>query len=409
MKNLENHITIEEAVALADGRYSLLPQTEEHLEQCPECSAMIKDVSDCKEIFAGEKNFVPEIDSAKVAEIAAKSFEFLPFEEENEPEKVGKFDIFSFFTSWFKPVFAFSMAVVFIVAAVFVLKYEKTDENIKETVEVAETSGVETVPETVEKPAEDFVPGVKKSGRKIKLAKAKISVVSDTYFEKIENEDVSMKSGKAKFDVVSGNDFRIDVDDKFLVRVLGTSFTLDYSEGRLSAEVFSGLVEIVEKSNGAVTQLSQNMNRTFEVKALPKEPASALNHNKNTFNKKGGFMPDKEKSFLFQGRAALAEGKTEAAEKLFMMEIEKGREADKALFELVSINESKKDYTEMAKLVKKYDSIMRGSRVYKEELMIKGCVSQKKSGDRELPLCRDYLKEFPRSFRSREIREMINE
>ena len=175
---------------------------------------------------------------------------------------------------------------------------------------------MEAVPETVETPAEDFVPGVKKSGRKIKLAKAKISVVSDTYFEKIENEDVSMKSGKAKFDVVQGNDFRIDVDDKFLVRVLGTSFTLDYSDGRLSAEVFSGLVEIVEKSNGAVTQLSQNMNKTFEAKTLPKEPEGGLNHNKNAFNKKGGFMPDQEKSFLFRGRAALAGGKTEAAEKL---------------------------------------------------------------------------------------------
>ena len=289
------------------------------------------------------------------------------------------------------------------------MKHEKTDENIKKTVEAAEASGVEAVPETVETPAEDFVPGVKKSGRKIKLAKAKISVVSDTYFEKIENEDVSMKSGKAKFDVVQGNDFRIDVDDKFLVRVLGTSFTLDYSEGRLSAEVFSGLVEIVEKSNGAVTQLSQNMNKTFEAKTLPKEPEGGLNHNKNAFNKKGGFMPDQEKSFLFRGRAALAGGKTEAAEKLFMMEIEKGKEADKALFELVSIRESKKDYAGMSELVGKYDRIMRGSRVYKEELMIKGCVSQKKSGNRELPLCRDYLKEFPRSFRSREIREMINE
>ena len=52
---------------------------------------------------------------------------------------------------------------------------------------------------------------------------------------------------------------------------------------------------------------------------------------------------------------------------------------------------------------------MRGSRVYKEEIMIKGCISQKKSGSRDLPLCHDYLKEFPRSFRSREIKGIIDE
>ena len=91
------------------------------------------------------------------------------------------------------------------------------------------------------------------------------------------------------------------------------------------------------------------------------------------------------------------------------MEIEKGKEPDKALFELVSIHESKKDYAEIANLVKKYGSVMRESRIYKEELMIKGCVSQKKSGNKAVPLCHDYLREFPRSFRSREIREMIDE
>ena len=403
----EKHITIEEAIALADGRYALLPLTEEHVAMCPECSAMIKDFSDCKEIFTGEKNFIPETDTAKIAGIAAKSFEFLPFEEETEPEKAEKFNIAALFASWFKPVLSFSLAVALTVAAVFVIKHEKPVEKIEESVEVAETSGAEAVEKTEEETKEDFVPGVKKSGRKIKLAKAKISVVSDTYFEKIENEDVSMKSGKAKFDVVTGNDFRIDIDDKFLVRVLGTSFTLDYSDGRLSAEVFSGLVEIVDKTNGAITQLSQNMNKTFEAKI---EPENVLDSKKiHNGLKQRDFAPDSGKSFLFQGRKALAAGETETAKRLFMTEIEKGREADKALFELVSIHESAKNYNEITNLVKKYDSIMRGSRVYKEEIMIKGCVSQKKSGDRDLQFCRDYLKEFPRSFRSREIREMINE
>ena len=399
----EKHITIDEAIAVADGRYVLLPETEEHLAHCGECRAMLESFSGLKEIFAGEKNSTPAADEAKITEIAAQSFANLPFEEEIAPEK---FSFAAVLKSFFKPALAFSLAVS-VVIAITLFNREKPAENNVEEAGFAQTAGVEAVSETTDMPAEDFVPGVKKSGRKIKLAKAKISVVSDAYFEKIEDEDVSMKSGKAKFDVVTGNDFRIDVDDKFLVRVLGTSFTLDYSNGKLSAEVFSGLVEIVEKTSGAVTQLSQNMNKTFEAKIQPENIPAGKKIQNNP--KPRDFAAAAEKSFLFQGREALAAGRTEAAKQFFMKEIEKGKEADKALFELVSIHESAKNYAGIADLVKKYDSIMRGSRVYKEEIMIKGCVSQKKSGSTELPLCHDYLKEFPRSFRSREIREMINE
>ena len=402
----EKHITIEEAIALADGRYVLLPVTEEHVKNCPECAAMVKSFSGCKEIFAEAKEFVPEADEAKVAEIAAKSFAFLPFEE-TEPEEGKKFSFSSLFASWFKPAFAFSLAAA-VVIAVVLFNRETPLENTGNAVNIALTTGAETVPET----REDYEAGERKSGSKVQLAKTTISVISDTYLDKITDTDVSMKSGKAKFDVVTGNDFRIDVDGKFLVRVLGTSFTLDYADGKLSAEVFSGLVEIIEKSNGAATQLSKSMNQTFEFKTNKKEQPQVLpafDKRIKTDNKNRGFKPTPGKSFLFQGREALEAGKTAIAARLFKMEIEKGKEPDKALFELVSIHESKKDYSGITKLVKKYDSVMRSSRIYKEEIMIKGCISQKKSGDRELPLCHDYLKEFPRSFRTREIKGLIDE
>ena len=398
------HITVEEAIALADGRYVLLPVTEEHVKNCLECTAMIKSFSDCKEIFAEAKEFIPAVNEAKVAEIAAKSFANLPFEEEVASET---FSFAAVLKSWFKPALALSLAAV-IVIAVVLFNGEKSVENTEETVEVAVAAGAEAVAET----REDYASGERESGAEVKLAKATISVISKTYLDKVSDTDVTMKRGKAKFDVVTGNDFRVDVDGKFLVRVLGTSFTLDYSGGKLTAEVFSGLVEIIEKSNGTATQLSKDMNKTFEYADHHKDRLNAITTTgKKTKNnpKKQDFALTPGKSFLFQGREALAAGKTGAAQQLFTMEIEKGREPDKALFELVSIHESKKDWTEIANLVKKYGNVMRESRVYKEELMIKGCISQKKSGNKAVPLCHDYLKEFPRSFRSREIREMIGE
>ena len=403
----EKHITIEEAIAVAEGRYVLLPETEKHVAGCRECSSMINCCSGAKEIFAEAKEFVPEVDSAKVAGIAAKSFEMLPFEEETEPEKEKSFSFSALFASWFKPALAFSLAVA-VVIAVTLFNREEPLEKTEETFEIETASGAKVAPKT----KEDYASGERESGAKVQLAKATISVISNAYLENITDTDVSMKSGKAKFDVVTGNDFRIDVDGKFLVRVLGTSFTLDYSEGRLSAEVFSGLVEIVEKSNGTVSQLSKNMNKTFEYPNQPKNQQNAITTpGKKTKNnpKKQDFALTPGKSFLFQGREALSAGKNKTAQKLFMMEIEKGNEPDKALYELVSIYESKQDYAKIIDIIKKYDSVMRESRVYKEEIMIKGCISQKKSGSADLPLCHDYLKEFPRSFRSREIKGIIDE
>lgn len=401
------HITVEEAIALADGRYVLLPVTEEHVKNCPECAAMIKSFSDCKEIFAEAKEFIPTVDEAKVAEIAAKSFANLPQDESDEALTLQTMTFAKSIALACKPFFAFSLGLALFIG---IMLFQKADyvENTDKTVEVATTGAAETVVET----KEDYASGERESGSEIQLAKATISVISKTYLDKISDTDVTMKKGKAKFDVVTGNDFRIDVDGKFLVRVLGTSFTLDYSDGKLTAEVFSGLVEIVEKTNGAATQLSKDMNKTFEYKDHQKEQQIAITTpGKKTKNnpKKHDFALTPGKSFLFQGREALSAGKTGAAQQLFTMEIEKGQEPDKALFELISIHESKKDYSEIANLVKKYDRVMRESRVYKEEIMIKGCISQKKSGNKYLPLCHDYLREFPRSFRSREIKGIIDE
>jgi hypothetical protein len=55
------------------------------------------------------------------------------------------------------------------------------------------------------------------------------------------------------------------------------------------------------------------------------------------------------------------------------------------------------------------EKIMDSSRVYREELMIKGCKAQKKIAGSDLSLCRKYLEIFPEGYRKNEIRELINE
>ena len=408
IKEIE-HLTIEEASAVSEGRFELLAETEKHVENCSECSNLLRICSETGELFKQSADFIPETDDAKIAAAAEKSFAFLPFEESSvEEEPARKISIFSFVASLLKPALAFSAAVVLVVCAVFLVKNKP--ENETEEPEIVTAGAENEREEPVEIPQENG-DGLKKSGSNIKFAKATMSVISDSYVKNVSEDSLTLNSGKAKFDVVSGTDFRIDVDGKFLVRVLGTSFTLDYSGGNLAVNVFDGMVEVVENSTGKSVYLTKNMNLNFNSYTSLNKVKPAVNTNKaaNSEAKDRKVVLTPDKSFLLQGREALSAGKTGIAQQLFMLEIEKGKEADKALFELVSIHESKKDYGEVVSLLTTYGSVFRESRVYKEDLMFKGCLAQKKSGGSSISLCNEYLKEFPRSFRSKKVRRMINE
>ncbi|MBP7433905.1 hypothetical protein KA996_10210, partial [bacterium] len=215
-----------------------------------------------------------------------------------------------------------------------------------------------------------------------------------------------------KFDVVSGNDFRVTVNGRFMVRVLGTSFILDNCNGTFSVNVIEGLVEVVDGSDDSQFQLSANMERVFELEKAVVKKLDVSTANKSRIPKtinipKLNITPGQ--SFLFQGREALNSGNEGAALQLFMMEMESGKEKDKALFEAVRLHESRKQYNEMVSMISGSEKIMDSSRVYREELMIKGCKAQKKIEGSDLSLCRKYLEVFPEGYRKNEIRELINE
>jgi len=70
---------------------------------------------------------------------------------------------------------------------------------------------------------------------------------------------------------------------------------------------------------------------------------------------------------------------------------------------------AKKQYNEMVSMIDNNKKILDSSRVYREELLIKGCTAQKKISGSDLSLCRKYLEVFPEGYRKNEIRELINE
>ena len=398
------HINIDETIALFDKKWEMLPETVEHVEHCTECSVLIDRYSEIQSVLISNRHVSTFPDMEKINSIAEKSFFLLHNEKPVEEKENMLTYLTNLFSSFLRPV-AISAATIAVVIAVYSGINSKS-----ETIETAQNDDTADTTE-VQENENQVAPGLKKSGEQIKLAAAKIETLSETRFDMISENEISMGRGKAKFDVESGNDFRINVNSRFVVRVLGTSFVVDYNGSTLAVNVMNGLVEVVDMFDNSSSALSENMEKVFEVKtALVKKPATRsvvkTDLPKNIHAPKLNITHDA--SFLFQGREALNSGNMGAAIQLFMLEIEKGNEKDKALFEAVRIHENDKKYKEMDSLLKNNASIMNGSRVYREELMIKGCRAQKKGGI-DLSLCREYLNAFPDGYRKNEIRELVNE
>lgn len=404
--NKKLHINIDEVIALFDKKWEMLPDTLEHLENCQECSLLVERYSDIQTVLSSNKHIIDFPDMERINRVAEKSFAILHSENATEVKDGFILSITKLFSSFLRPA-AISLTAIALVIAVYSGINTSTDKT-----EIAKDDSVEKNDAPL-KNQENSLPGIKKSGKKINLSIASIETLKDTNFNSISENEISMGKGKAKFDVESGNDFRVTVNERFLVRVLGTSFIIDNSFGKVSVNVISGLVEVIDTSDDSSFQLSANMEKAFELKteivkkleAIPIRKAM-IPHEKINAQK---LIITPDQSFLFQGREAVNAGNTGAAIQLFMLEIEKGKEKDKALFETVRIYEADKKYNETSSLLKNNANIINSSKVYKEELLIKGCRAQKRAGESELSLCKEYLKAFPDGYRKNEIRELINE
>lgn len=402
------HLNFDEVVALFEKRFELLPETMDHISNCDECSGLIFEVQEMTSLIKTNSRIKHIPDAQKIEMIALKSFSLLHKEAET-PEKESLLNnILSFMNNWMKPI-----AIAGTAAAVAIVLYNSFDKKEDNTGKIAETNKVnvkEDVQET--KPAENlFVEkGVKNAGLVFRSAVATIKTIKPTYFDTISENEIVMKEGKAKFNVVPGNDFRINVNNSFIVRVLGTSFIVDYSEDDFSVKVFEGLVEVIDNSNNSSVSLTKDMEKTYRImKSANSELAKIKKRNplKKLRKPKLNITPDA--SFLTQGREALKAGKSGAATQLFIMELEKGSSKDKALFETVKIYEASDRHSDTISILESNRPVIRSSKIYKEELLINGCMAQYKNKSSKLSFCTEYLKSFPHGYRKEEIEAIVNE
>lgn len=403
------HLKFDEVVALLEKRWELLPETMGHISDCEKCSELIFEVQEMTTLLKSENNirFMPDRD--KIESIASKSFALL--HEEIEADEVSEtiFDrAASFISSWIKPV-----AIVGAAAAVAIVLYNSggSDES-KHNKKIAENQNGET--EKVEEiRAQDKklfeAEGIKKAGTEFKSLIARVKTIKPTYFSSISENEILMKKGKAKFDIVPGNDFRINVNDSFIVRVLGTSFTVDFNDQDFSVKVYEGLVEIINKNDNSVISLTKDMEKTYSVskKEVKTAKIAKLKPVKKLSGSKISITPDA--SFLIQGREALKAGREGAAIQLFMMELEKGTNREKALFETVRIYEKNRRHSDAVNILTENKNVVMSGKVYKEELLIKGCMAQYKSKSSNLSFCHEYINNFPHGYRKDEIEAIVNE
>jgi len=405
MKN--KHLNFDEVVALFEKRFELLPETMDHISNCDECSGLIFKVQEMTSLIKTNSHIKHMPDAQKIEMIACESFALL-HKEADAPEIEGHFNnILSFLNNWMKPI-----AIAGAAAAVAIVLYNSFDNKNDNTGKIADNKT--NVKENVQKinPVKNLFSekGVKKAGLVFKSAIATIKTIEPTYFDTVSKDEITMKNGKAKFDVVPGNDFRINVNDSFIVRVLGTSFIVDYSKDNFSVKVFEGLVEVIDKSNNSTISLTKDMEKTYKIMKSANSKLARIKRFipvKKFRKTKMNITPDA--SFLTQGREALKAGKNGAAVQLFIMELEKGNSKDKALFEAVKIYETSGKHSDTINILKSNHPVIGSSRVYKEELLIKGCMAQYKSKSSKLSFCNEYIKNFPHGYRKEEIEAIVNE
>ncbi|HOW50839.1 MAG TPA: FecR domain-containing protein [bacterium] len=377
----EKHLSIAELTALTERGAELTPEMAEHLDRCAECADLLE-----RHLAAEPLLTLAAADDAAIDRIAARSFGYLA------DEKPG------FFAALFTlPRIALgAAAALVIVAAYFGFATSTTTD---------ESKFVDNDPAPKTAPALDATPRAFADGVAIAHGRAALTVKGTATLAADGAETLRLAKGTVEVSIEKGNDFIIHTADRYMVRVLGTRFTLDTDGVKLTVTVTEGLVEVIDGRSNDSVALSGGMSRTFAdepkaVVAIPKEHRAI----KATVPEPVAVEPA---SFLKMGRGALKANDATTAMGWFEKELAEGAEKDKALFEIVRLHEKEGRFGDILAVLKAHGEIVDGGSVFREELLIKGCKAEVKQSIGTLPSCRKYLQVFPAGYKKDEIRDLL--
>ncbi len=381
----EKHLSREQVAALIERAEPLPEEAAAHLAGCPRCLALLETQAAADAILPTHTY----ADDATIDRIAERSFVHLTSEE--------RFSLHRFL-SVPRIALAATAAALLVLAAYIGLGTLETDEGVR----IADDTPVahDAAPTLAGTPKEFGNGSVVEHGR------ARITVHRDATLSADGPDRITLARGTIELSVEKGDDFRIAVAERYLVRVLGTRFTLESDGPKLRVTVTEGLVEVIDNGANRSMALSGGMAHLFGAEVRPTTGVAAI--------EKAAAQPstpapaaEAEPSFLQHGRAALKNGDDEEAMRWFRKELSEGTEKDKALFEIVRIYEKGERFADILATMKEHRAIVDGDSAYREELLIKACKAEVKEHVGTLPACRKYLLLFPDGYKKDEIRDIL--
>jgi len=382
----DRHVTNERMNDLVERGTPLSGEEATHLEQCSRCAAALEHRAAAGAVLP----FRVGADDAAIDRIAAASFGHLA------GTRPGLFA--SLFTLP-RVALGAAAALLLLIAAYFGMATTPADEGAK-------FAGNDPAPKTA--PALDATPRAFTDGTTIIHGRAHLAVRKGATLSAEGAERITLARGTVEIAIEKGDDFHIRADGHYLVRVLGTRFTLDAGDARLSVTVTEGLVEVIDGRSGRSTALSSGMAQVFgdEPHALAATPTT-VKAAKTAEPEAETAEKEEAASFLKQGRAALRNGDDTGAMGWFEKELSEGDEKDKALFEIVRLHEKGGRFGDILATLKTHGDIVDGDSVYREELLIKACKAEVREHIGTLPSCRKYLRTFPDGYKKDEIRGIL--
>ncbi|HSA34013.1 MAG TPA: FecR family protein [bacterium] len=381
------HLSNAELIAICRQEGEPSPETVEHLAACDECAARLEAQLRNEPMLPASSDHDAAIDR-----IARISFDHL------DAARPGLFA-----TLFTLPRLAFGAAAALILIAAYVgLGTPATGEE--DTMADADAPAPRIAPALNATPRLFPVGTTIAHGRATLLVKGPASIAADGA------EDLRLAKGTVEVSIEKGNDFRIHTADRYLVRVLGTRFTLDTDGTKLAVTVAEGLVEVIDGRTSGSIALSGGMAHTFTGET--KETAMVAAKQPRAVRPAPGIDTAADDqpaaaSFLRNGRDALKTQDATAAMDWFEKELASGPEKDKALFEIVRLHEREGRFDDILTVLNAHNDIVDGDTVFREELLIKACKAEVKTGETAFTSCRKYLRVFPEGYKNGEIRELL--